>query len=68
MDKIEITFTNFHRKTTSIFEIGLFCFVFVCESYLPKNVLALITIIPRNAHEHKVLLSKIVLNLIFIIS
>ena len=63
MDKIEVKFTNFHRKTTIMFEIGLFC-----DSYLLKKFLLLITIIPRNALEHKVLLSKIVLNPIFIVS
>ena len=37
MDKIEIKFTNFHRKTTSMFEIGLFYSInmcLICDSYL----------------------------------
>ena len=39
----------------------------ICDSYLLKYFLVLINI-SRNASEHKVLLSKIVLNPIFIIS
>ena len=37
MDKIEIKFTYFHRKTTSLFEIGLFYSInmcLICDSYL----------------------------------
>ena len=74
MDKIEIKFTNFHRKTTSMFEIGLFYSInmcLICDSYLLtyllKYFLVLINI-SINAPEHKVLLSKIVLNPIFIIT
>ena len=43
-------------------------YVFVCDTNLLKKFLVLITIISRNSPEHKVLLSKILLNPIFIIS
>ena len=70
MDKIEIKFTNFHRKTTSMFEIGLFYSInmcLICDSNLLTLILFSFDKISINAPEHKVLLSKIVLDPIFII-
>ena len=53
----------------SMFDIGLFYSILclICASYLLIDFLLLINM-SINAFEHKVLLSKIVLNLIFIIS